>query len=84
MRVAYHEQRQPLLIHSNWWLLLQDDPTVPQRIRDSVPSLDSTVTTWQIRRAAWLIKRVIDYRDKLESFVSTKSRLDSFKPTNDT
>lgn len=69
MRVAYHEWRQPLLINSNWWLLLQDDPTVPQRIRDSVPSLGSTVTKWQIRRAAWLIIRFLDYRDKLESFV---------------
>lgn len=69
MRVAYHEQRQPLLIHSNWWLLLEDDPTVPQSTRDAVPSLGGTVTMWQIRRAAWLIKRFLDYRDQLESFV---------------
>lgn len=74
MRVAYHEWRQPLLINSNWWLLLQDDPTVPQQARDSVPSL-GMATMWQIRRAAWLVKRFLDYRDKLESFVLAESGL---------
>ena len=69
------------MINSNWWLLLQDDPTVPQRIRDSAPSLGGTVTKWQIRRAAWLIMRFLDYRDKLESFVL--ALFDPLTPTND-
>src|ERR1700712_4547912 len=68
-RVAYHEWRAPLLINSNWWLLLQDDPSVPTSVRSITSAPSGTVTKWQLRRSAWLIKRFLDYRDKLQSYV---------------
>ncbi|CAG8726191.1 5532_t:CDS:2, partial [Acaulospora colombiana] len=33
LRKAYLENRQPLLINSNWWLALQDDPFAPEFVR---------------------------------------------------
>ncbi|KAF8311691.1 carnitine acetyltransferase [Clavulina sp. PMI_390] len=67
IRAAYHQWREPLIINSNWWLLLQDDPAVPEAIRQTTSAPKGTVTPWQIQRAAWLIKRFLDYRDKLQS-----------------
>ncbi|KAF9517028.1 hypothetical protein BS47DRAFT_1291705 [Hydnum rufescens UP504] len=65
-RVAYHECRDPLLIHSNWWLLLQDDSNVPEAVRNISYEPTGSTSPWQIRRSAWLVKRFLDYRNMLE------------------
>lgn len=120
MRTAYHQIRAPLPIHSNWWLLLQDDPNVPLEVRqgqgvsqevrngNGVPQEGRNgngashevrdgvsqegregkgkgaekgkeaekgeeggrgTTGWQVRRAAWLVSRFLEYREKLEGCV---------------
>ncbi|KAG8935954.1 hypothetical protein FRC02_005429 [Tulasnella sp. 418] len=65
IKKAYHEWRAPLPINSNWWLLFHDDTTIPQEIRDSIPQ-EGSFSDWQIRRAAWLVGRFTDFKDKLD------------------
>lgn len=68
-RVAYHQYRLPLPVHSNWWLLLQDDVNVPESVRSVGYAEKGTVSPWQARRAAWLVGRFLEYREKLEKYV---------------
>ncbi|KAG9104066.1 hypothetical protein FRC06_005766 [Ceratobasidium sp. 370] len=77
IKKAYHEWRAPLLINSNWWLLFQDDPTVPEHIRkhDGTAPLQSGVKLptggevgeWQIRRAAWLAARFMNFKERTDA-----------------
>ncbi|KAG8704852.1 hypothetical protein FRC08_002011 [Ceratobasidium sp. 394] len=77
IKKAYHEWRAPLLINSNWWLLFQDDPTVPEHIRkhDGTSPLQSSVklptggevSEWQIRRAAWLAARFLNFKERTDA-----------------
>lgn len=65
LKKAYHEWRAPLIVNSNWWLALVDDPNVPHSVRH--PSVERIgYTTWQVRRAAWLAHRVLDFKAQLE------------------
>ncbi|KAH9903022.1 acyltransferase ChoActase/COT/CPT [Cubamyces lactineus] len=62
---AYHEWRAPLIVNSNWWLALGDDSTIPKAMR--YPSGHLTgYTPWQLRRAAWLVHRILDFKARLE------------------
>ncbi|KAK2463432.1 hypothetical protein APHAL10511_004518 [Amanita phalloides] len=65
---AYLEWRAPLLVNSNWWLAFHDDNLIPEgaRVGESSDSRGGT-TLWQIRRAAWLLYRVMEFKDKLDS-----------------
>ncbi|EUC56997.1 choline/carnitine O-acyltransferase [Rhizoctonia solani AG-3 Rhs1AP] len=77
MKKAYHEWRAPLLINSNWWLLLQHDSTIPDHIKshDGTCSLTQGVklptggeiSDWQIRRAAWLVSRLMNFKERLDA-----------------
>ncbi|KAL7279196.1 hypothetical protein ACG7TL_007036 [Trametes sanguinea] len=65
LKKAYHEWRAPLIVNSNWWLALGDDRMVPRSVRH--PAKPATgFTAWQVRRAAWLTHRVLDFRSRLE------------------
>ncbi|KIL67534.1 hypothetical protein M378DRAFT_122548 [Amanita muscaria Koide BX008] len=65
---AYLEWRAPLLINSNWWLAFHDDNLVPERARGAETNDTwAGITPWQIRRAAWLLYRVLDFKGKLDS-----------------
>lgn len=74
MKVAYLEQRDPLVVNSNWWLMLENDVTVPEGIRNGTHVEAQACRKWQIRRAAWLTKRFLDYRDLLLELVTTGTR----------
>lgn len=64
LRKAYLESRSSLLVQSNWWLALQDDETVPASVRlDPQPEL---FNEWQLRRASWLVKRMLSFKDRLD------------------
>lgn len=71
LKKAYHEWRAPLPVNSNWWLLFHDDPNVPEDLRRSIPS-SGDITEWQVRRAAWLVRRLVDFKEKLagSAFIS--------------
>ena len=65
LKKAYHEWRAPLIVNSNWWLALVDDPTVPHHIRRPFGHKYG-YTSWQVRRAAWLVHRILDFKAQLE------------------
>ncbi|KAA1467647.1 acyltransferase ChoActase/COT/CPT [Dentipellis sp. KUC8613] len=62
LKKAYHEWRAPLLINSNWWLAFFNDSTIPDEVINGSPT---SINPWQVRRAAWMIHRVLDLKDKL-------------------
>lgn len=64
LRKAYLESRGSLLVDSNWWLALQDEVAIPASVRLS-PAPHS-FNIWQIRRAAWVIKRMLEFKMRLE------------------
>ncbi|CAE6414425.1 unnamed protein product [Rhizoctonia solani] len=82
IKKAYHEWRAPLLINSNWWLLFHHDTTIPDHIKsyDGTSSLTEGVKLptggeigdWQIRRAAWLASRFMNFKERLEAFVANR------------
>lgn len=60
---AYLSWRAPLLINSNWWLTFTNDSSIP----DSVLRGDtkSGIEPWQVRRAACILHRVLDWRARM-------------------
>ncbi|KZV73023.1 acyltransferase ChoActase/COT/CPT [Peniophora sp. CONT] len=65
LKKAYHEWRAPLLINSNWWLAFYNDSSVPQQALEGRDTMLSGVGFWQIRRAAWLIYRTLEFKEKI-------------------
>ncbi|KAG7089470.1 hypothetical protein E1B28_011154 [Marasmius oreades] len=60
---TYLEWRAPLLINSNWWLALHDDDQY------TPPAVVGTGhTEWQMQRAAWLVHRTLEFKDKQECY----------------
>lgn len=69
LKKAYHEWRAPVLVNSNWWLSFKNDPTVPQEVLlgSSLAAIGETgINLWQIRRAAWLTHRVLEFKEQLQ------------------
>lgn len=65
LNIAYHSWRVPLPVNSNWWLLMKEDMNIPQNFRSSVPE-EGQFTDWQVRRAAKLTQRLIDFKIRLD------------------
>ena len=66
LRKAYLEWRSPLLINSNWWLAFENDPGVPKHVLNYGESERlGGLGVWQIRRAAWLLHRFLDFRHRI-------------------
>ncbi|KAJ7030394.1 acyltransferase ChoActase/COT/CPT [Mycena alexandri] len=62
MNKAYLEWRAPLLVNSNWWLAFNDDERIPSPAKEAKDG----ITPWQVRRAAWLVHRVLCFKDRLD------------------
>lgn len=71
LKKAYHEWRIPLIINSNWWLAFHNDTGVPEYVvlgqRTALGA--GGVTDWQVRRAAWLVRRTLEWKARLERCV---------------
>lgn len=64
---VYLEQRAPLVINSNWWLAYENDRNVPAKVRDNDHDEERAgISAWQIRRAAWLLSRTLDFKERIE------------------
>ncbi|KAF9456619.1 acyltransferase ChoActase/COT/CPT [Collybia nuda] len=64
---AYHEWRAPLLINSNWWLAFHDDNMIPESALSGESSNNRAgITFWQIRRSAWMVHRILDFKGRLD------------------
>ncbi|WFD33414.1 carnitine O-acetyltransferase [Malassezia cuniculi] len=70
---AYHEWRVPLLVNSNWWLMFQPDPTIPEEIttyagdapaytQEAVSQQNWANKEYGLRRATWMVYRLLLYR----------------------
>ncbi|KAH9917835.1 acyltransferase ChoActase/COT/CPT [Fomitopsis serialis] len=68
VKKAYHEWRAPLIVNSNWWLAFHNDPIIPHDvILGRRPALGAVgVTDWQVRRGAWLVRRTLEWKARLE------------------
>ncbi|KZP25211.1 acyltransferase ChoActase/COT/CPT [Athelia psychrophila] len=71
LKTAYHEARAPLPVNSNWWLAFLNDPAVPVPPSTLIGSGEGEdawagVTPWQLRRAAWLVWRTLDFKERLD------------------
>lgn len=64
-KLAYHSWRVPLPVNSNWWINCAHDPDAPRAITDSHPP-EGEFTNWQVRRAANLAWRLLDFKDRLD------------------
>lgn len=67
---AYLEWRAPLLVNSNWWLAFHEDNMIPQSaLKGETNNNRAGTTFWQVRRAAWLIHRMLEFKEKLNTCV---------------
>lgn len=65
IKVAYHSWRVSLVVNSNWWLMCKEDESIPPEVRaNGAPQ--GEFTDWQIRRAANLTRRLIDFKVRLD------------------
>lgn len=63
---AYHEWRA-LLVNSNWWLAsFEGDMTPASAIKGETSNSRVGTTFWQLRRAAWLTWRILDFKAQLD------------------
>ena len=78
MNKAYLEWRAPLLVNSNWWLAFADDSVMPRSALSGETNDNRAGTTfWQLRRASWLLHRMLKFRDNA---LSTWAQLLLSKP----
>ncbi|EGG03140.1 uncharacterized protein MELLADRAFT_44686 [Melampsora larici-populina 98AG31] len=66
IKIAYHSNRVPLPINSNWWILIQPDSDIPNQVIESIPE-NGRFTDWQLRRASVLINRTMIFKQKLDN-----------------
>ncbi|KIM67526.1 hypothetical protein SCLCIDRAFT_21056 [Scleroderma citrinum Foug A] len=64
LKKMYLEWRAPLLINSNWWLTFVNDTDVPDKV---ITDQGQGFTPWQIRRAACLVHRVLNFKHRMQS-----------------
>ena len=67
-RLAYHSWREPLLIHSNWFILFKDSELGPDLTVESGkgPYAKGNFTPIQFQRAAGLISNYLNYKDMID------------------
>ncbi|KAJ3207886.1 hypothetical protein HDU67_007174, partial [Dinochytrium kinnereticum] len=68
LRLAYHGWRESVLVNSNWYMIVDSPPgEVPAELREGGEGrVDGGFTGYQIRRAAGLVNRFLDYKDLLD------------------
>ncbi|PWN52846.1 acyltransferase ChoActase/COT/CPT [Violaceomyces palustris] len=78
LQKAYHEWRVPLLVNSNWWLMLMNDTNAPTAL-GSHPGHPAEPGSgflgpqrwdeadWGVRRATWLTSRFLEFKERLDT-----------------
>ncbi|KAF9113171.1 hypothetical protein BGX27_002076 [Mortierella sp. AM989] len=62
---AYHEWREPLLVNSNWYILMKNEPDHPSVFYPTVEN--PAYSTFQVKRSAHVAQQLLDYLDALNS-----------------
>ncbi|KAF9579184.1 hypothetical protein BGW38_004654, partial [Lunasporangiospora selenospora] len=60
---AYHEWREPLLVNSNWYIMMKNEVNHPTVFQPSAEN--SAYSTFQVKRAAHVSQQLLDYAEKL-------------------
>ncbi|KAF8924500.1 acyltransferase ChoActase/COT/CPT [Dissophora ornata] len=60
---AYHEWREPLLVNSNWYILMRNEINHPTEFQPTVEN--PAYTTFQVKRAAHVAQQLLDYTETL-------------------
>ncbi|KAH9275992.1 hypothetical protein BSLG_004468 [Batrachochytrium salamandrivorans] len=74
LKLAYLSWREPLLVNSNWYMLVAPHPHTPVAplapfvpLNSSVTSHSCQFTAFQLVRAAGYISNLIDFKDKVDN-----------------
>ncbi|TDL25783.1 acyltransferase ChoActase/COT/CPT [Rickenella mellea] len=71
LKKAYLEWRAPLVVNSNWWCLFKNDENIPLDVREGQDSHSvDGITPWQVRRAVWIVQRILKLRDTLTTWLT--------------
>ncbi|KAF9170354.1 hypothetical protein BGX20_009083 [Mortierella sp. AD010] len=62
---AYHEWREPLLVNSNWYILMKNEPNHPTVFHPTAEN--PRFSTFQVKRSAHVAQQLLDYLDTLHS-----------------
>ncbi|KAI1314717.1 hypothetical protein EDD11_001839 [Mortierella claussenii] len=62
---AYHEWREPLLVNSNWYILMKNEADHPTQFQPT--AVNPAYTTFQVKRAAHVAQQLLDYTESLFS-----------------
>ncbi|KAG0245852.1 acyltransferase ChoActase/COT/CPT [Mortierella sp. GBAus27b] len=62
---AYHEWREPLLVNSNWYILMRNEHNHPTEFQPTAEN--PAYSTFQVKRAAHVAQQLLDYTDALYS-----------------
>ncbi|KAJ3101205.1 hypothetical protein HDU96_010082 [Phlyctochytrium bullatum] len=68
LALAYHGWRESVLVNSNWYMIVDSPPgELPAELEERKPGrVDGVFTPYQIKRAAGLVTRFLDYKDLLD------------------
>ncbi|KAI9306900.1 acyltransferase ChoActase/COT/CPT [Cunninghamella echinulata] len=68
LKKAYLEWREPLMVNSNWYIILKNDDHHPKELLENNAKVlpPKQLSAFQIRRAANMIYYGLDYKEKLE------------------
>lgn len=68
------EWREPLIVNSNWYVLGKNDENHPQHLLSNQGIQPSGYfSKFQVKRAAHLIRRILEYKEKIDRYVDRKS-----------
>ncbi|KAF9913809.1 hypothetical protein BX616_009538 [Lobosporangium transversale] len=75
---AYHEWRVPLIVNSNWYILVNNETNHP---KEFYPTAENPAyTTFQVKRAAHVTQQLLDYIDTLNrQFLNAIKQLKQIK-----
>ncbi|KAI8851116.1 acyltransferase ChoActase/COT/CPT [Chytridium lagenaria] len=68
LQLAYHGWRESVLVNSNWYMIVDSPPgELPKELEEGQSGrVDGVFTAYQVKRAAGLITRFLDYKDTLD------------------
>ncbi|KAJ3080120.1 hypothetical protein HK102_003282 [Quaeritorhiza haematococci] len=65
LKLAYHTWREPVLVHSNWYMTFKDHPKAAEMLHTEEVK-EGNFTALQVRRAAELINNLVNYKEAID------------------
>ncbi|KAI9096994.1 acyltransferase ChoActase/COT/CPT [Phlyctochytrium arcticum] len=67
LKLAYHSWREPLMINSNWYMIMRDHPETPSELLSGSDRRSGQYTPFQLTRAAGFISNLLTYKDMVDN-----------------